>query len=73
MTGATCAAPTICSARIRKLALAIDSGEEFGVFAFKSLDAFEQIAGSVIWYAHLSLRRSGHMSLDCTLDVNARK
>ncbi|HEY9157263.1 hypothetical protein [Candidatus Binatus sp.] len=37
-----------------KLALALDSGADFRVLALKSLDAAEQIAGSVIWCASVA-------------------
>ena len=36
------------------MALAFDPGAKFRVLALKSLDAFEQIAGSAIWSASIA-------------------
>ena len=69
--GAACAAPTICAARIEE-ALAFEPSAQFRVLALKSLDAFEQVAGSGSQCAFIA-GGSSHISLDCTLEVNARK
>ena len=37
-----------------KLALAFEPRAKLGVLALKSLDAFEQIAGSVIWRSSIA-------------------